>query len=366
MRNIGIIRGTLDYLEAYDAGKFPEEISKEYGVPLEKIINLNSNENPYPPPESIIRAITEEAKKISRYPNPSYEELKKELASYLDVSIENIAIGNGANEILACICNAFLEPFDKVVIPIPTYTLYAFYSMMRDAKLEFIETEEKEFIVSSDEVLTASKDAKLVFLCSPNNPTGAVIDKEEMMKIVENTKALVIVDEAYVEFYGKSIVKEAVNYENLIVLRSFSKFFALAGLRIGYAITNPQIASYLEKIRQPFSISNIAERAAIEALKEREYFAKICNLIIKDREYLFDALREIDGLKPFPSKANFILVKLLDISSSELMEELFKEGIIIRDVTNLLGLNGDYVRITVGRSDENRKFISILKKILQS
>ena len=352
----------FEHIEAYDAGDFPEDISRKYGVPLRKIVNLNSNENPYPLPRSVIHAIYEAAKHSSRYPDPKYPELKEAISSYIGVPAENIVLGTGANDIFSCICN-ILEPLDRVVIPIPTYTMYAFYAMMRDASLKFIETaEEKCFVPSSEEIINAAEDAKLVFLCSPCNPTGAVLPPAEIKKIVEHVNAIVVVDEAYAEFSGKSVVSDALEHENLVVVRSFSKFFALAGLRIGYAVAPKQLASLFEKLRQPFAISSIGAKAAVQAIKEVEYFNKIRDKIVEERAYLYESLKKISFLKPFPSEANFILVKL-SIAASELMESLYKKGIIIRNVTDLLGLKGNFVRITVGRRSENRRLVEALKNL---
>lgn len=356
-------RFSLEYLESYDAGEFPEEISERYGIPREKIVNLNSNENPYPLPESVLRVIAEESRHVSRYPNPNYSELKQRLSSYVGLPRENIAVANGAGEILSLLCTVFLEPLDRVVIPIPTYTMYAFLSMLRDASIEFVEPGDG-FIPAAEEVLEASRDAKLIFLCSPNNPTGAVMEEEGIIDIVEGTRAVVVVDEAYFEFYGKTIAEKVLEYDNLVIVRSFSKFFGLAGLRVGYALTNRRLAGLLEKVRNPFCISRIAERAAVRAMEELEYFRNVKDMIVEDRERLFSELEKIPGIKPFPSHGNFILVRVLSISPSELMDGLYSAGIIVRNVSNLPGLRGDYVRITIGTKSENERLIAAMRKIL--
>ncbi len=357
-------RLSLEYLESYDAGEFPEDISERYGVPREKIVNLNSNENPYPLPESILRAIAEEARQAARYPNPSYAELKRKLSHYTGLPEENIALANGAGELLSHLCTLFLEPLDRVVIPLPTYTMYAFLAMLRDASIAFVEPHGRELYPSLDEILSAAEDAKLIFLCSPNNPTGAAMVKGDIMRIVAGTEATVVVDEAYFEFCGRSVADKVREYENLVVVRSFSKFFGLAGLRVGYALASEKIAELLEKIRNPFCISRIAEKAAVKAIEEVEYFNRAKDRIIQERERLFNELQKIRGLKPYPSEANFLLVKLLGIPAGELMEKLYRRGIIVRNVSGLPGLKGDHVRITVGTPEENRRLISALREIM--
>ncbi|NOZ58416.1 MAG: histidinol-phosphate transaminase [Euryarchaeota archaeon] len=357
-------RLSLDYLESYDAGEFPEDISARYGVPREEIVNLNSNENPYPLPKSVLRAIEEEARLASRYPNPSYAELKRRLGDYTGLGAENIAVASGAGELLSLICTLFLEPLDRVVIPLPTYTMYAFLAMLRDASIAYVEPPGEELYPPVEEIAGASRDAKLVFLCSPNNPTGRALEEDEVLEVVEGTRAAVVVDEAYYEFRGRSVAGGVEEYENLIVVRSFSKFFGLAGLRVGYALANARIASLLEKIRNPFCISRIAERAAVAALGELEYYTGVREKILRERERLLGELRRIPGLRPYPSEANFLLVKLLGITAGELMEGLYRRGIIVRNVSGLPGLRGDHVRITVGTPEENSRLISALEELL--
>ncbi len=362
-----MVRKTVEFIGKYDYGIDPIEISKKYGIPLSAIVNLKSNENPFPPPESLIESVVHALDSIPRYPDPNYTLLKEKISEYVKLPPDHIAVGNGATEIIQSISNIFLEPFDKVVIPVPTYTLYFFYSMLRDASIETIKMKEEEnFIPKSEEITDSCKGAKLLFLCSPNNPTGSVIEEKELCNIIESIDTPVIVDEAYSEFYGRSIVSKVKKYDNLIVVRSFSKFFGLAGLRVGYAITNPTLASLIEKVRQPFSISRIAEIAAAKALEEIEYFNKLKNRIISERERLMNILKNINGVRPFPSEANFILIKLLKIHASELVEELCKRGILVRNVTGLLGLDGEYIRVSIGKKSENDKFVLALTKVLQS
>jgi len=358
------MRRELSYLQPYDAGVFPEELSRRLGIPLDRIANLKSNENPYQPPERVLKTIAEEATRVSRYPDPGYPELKEALSTYLDVPVESISVGRGASEVISNLCAIFLEPLDKAVIPVPTYMMYAFHSMLRDARLELIESDQEDFALATEEVAAASRDASMVFICSPNNPTGAVVEESEIMRIAEATKAVVVVDEAYAEFHGRSMVSRALELENLVVLRSFSKFFALAGLRVGYAVSSPTIAQVLEKVRPPFTLSNVAAKAAVSALEEKRHYMRLGSRIVRERERLLRELKSLEPLQVFPSKANFILVRLKKGKASHLFEELCREGILVRDVTGLPGLKGECLRITVGRRSENRRLVSALRRIL--
>lgn len=356
-----MFKNVLEILEPYDAGAFPNQIEKEYGIPKERIINLGSNESPYPPPKSVIEEIIKEASNVNRYPNPSYRELKEKLSEYTNLPGDNISIGSGTSEILDTICKISLNPFDKVVIPLPTYTMYVFLSMLRDTSLEFVETEEPEFEVKAEDVINSAKDAKAIFLCSPNNPTGKTIEKKELIKITEETNALVVVDEAYCEFSGKTIADKIEDYDNLIVVRSMSKFFGLAGLRLGYALSSTEIVQWIEKARLPFNLSDIAQKAAIKAIEEREWFEKVRAEIIAEREFVGQEINKIRGFKALSSEANFLLVKLPSkLDAPSFIEDLYKKGIIVRDVTGVPGLKGSYIRITIGKKEENRRLISVL------
>ncbi|RLF60540.1 MAG: histidinol-phosphate aminotransferase, partial [Thermoplasmata archaeon] len=208
-----MVRKTVEFIGKYDYGIDPIEISKKYGIPLSAIVNLKSNENPFPPPESLIESVVRALDSIPRYPDPNYTLLKEKISEYVKLPPDHIAVGNGATEIIQSISNIFLEPFDKVVIPVPTYTLYFFYSMLRDASIETIKMKEEEnFTPKSEEIINSCKGAKLLFLCSPNNPTGSVIEEKELCSIIESIDTPVIVDEAYSEFYGRSIVSKVKKY----------------------------------------------------------------------------------------------------------------------------------------------------------
>jgi histidinol-phosphate aminotransferase len=354
-------RSVIDIIQPYDTGISLQSVKEKYNLSEGRIVNLCFNENPYPPPERVIDAIMEEARKANRYPDSSYQLLKEKISQYTNLPVENIAVGSGAADILDVICKIVLDPFDKVVIPVPNYTMYIFLGMLRDASLKFIQTEEPNFDITADEIISAAQEAKLVFLSSPNNPTGRTIGKRDLIKIIEETDALIVVDEAYYEYCGKTVADSVRKYDNLIVVRTFSKFFGLAGLRIGYALCDEKVAAMLEKARLPFNVSRIAQKAAIASLDEIPWFNKIRDEILRERESVLQQIKEIASLEPLPSEANFLLVKLSGVDMKNFIEKLSREGVIIRDVSGLHGLRNNYVRITIGRKDENRKLISAIR-----
>ncbi len=338
-----MIRKVIDYIHTYDAGIFPEDLEKA------QIINLGSNENPFPLPRNVVEAICRSAENVNRYPNPKYEKLKERIAEYCGVNRKNISIGNGASDVLENACKISLEPLDKVVMKVPTYSMYIFLGMLRDADVFFVK--------SYEDLVEESKNSKLTFICSPNNPTGETFPKKVFEEIMESTNGIVVVDEAYYEFCKETFLDYINDYKNLIIVRSFSKFFGLAGLRIGYAVASKKVIEALEKVRLPFNVNSLGVEAAMEALKSIEYFERVRDYIVRERERLIKEINKISGFKAFESKANFILVK----AWKNVSEELAKKGIIVRDVSDVVGLEGNYLRITVGKREENDALIKELR-----
>lgn len=255
-----IMRYVIELINKYNPGYFPHE---------ENAIILSSNENPFPPSENVARVLREDILKMNRYPDPSYPKLKEMLSHYTEIDEECIAISNGASDLIRLVTDLVIEPLDRVYIPMPSYTMYLMFSMLRDAN---VETE----VFDGYRIEGCYSRGKLAFLCSPNNPTGDVIERKVIQEFLESFE-YVVVDEAYVEFHGESCQGLLEHYSNLIILRSFSKFFGLAGMRVGYALTHKRIARYIEKIRNPFSISYLGYISAIEALKSVDYYKRIAD-----------------------------------------------------------------------------------------
>ncbi|ADB57716.1 histidinol-phosphate transaminase [Archaeoglobus profundus] len=347
-----MVRPVIELINRYDAGKFPKG---------ESYIILSSNENPYPPAEDVLKAIERSIKKVTnRYPDPEYPELKRAIAEYLEVDVNEIFLGNGISDCIYNICNALLDTLDKVTIPMPSYTMYAMYSIVRDASINY--RIYPYYKIDIEDFIESVRNSKLVFLCSPNNPTGNAIPIKRIKEIVESVRGYVALDEAYVEFSDASAIKLTDTYENLIVMRTFSKFFGLAGLRIGYGICKDErVVSALEKIRLPFCINYIGAIAGVEAIKCLDYYKKIRDIIVKERERVYRELSKFEEIEVFPSKANFLLVKSENL---RLAEKLEKRKILVRDVTGLMGLSGEHVRITIGKPEENNALLNALEEIL--
>ena len=343
------MREVVRFINPYDPGKFPEDLSMDY----EDVVQLGSNENPYPPSEEVKRAYLSSLKFINRYPSATYRELKKAISEYVGVGVSSIAVGCGASELIEAICNVLIEELDRVVIPMPSYTMYAIYSMLRNASISFPVFEG----YTIDPQAIAKEKPKLTFVCTPNNPTGNIVSRDVIEEIASYSD-YVVVDEAYVEFSkAKSCVDLLEEFDNIVVLRSFSKFFGLAGMRVGYAVCHPEIAEAIEKVRLPFAISYPAVNAAIAAIRSRGYYEKLRDQIVAERERLVSELAKFDWLEPYPSQANFVLVK---VERDGLCERLMRKGIIVRDAS-IMGLEGEHIRITVGTKEHNDRLIDSLR-----
>lgn len=335
------MRSVVRIINPYDAGVFPEG----------DVIFLNSNENPYEPSEDVKRAYIESISRINRYPDANYPMLKKAISEYLGVEVENLALGCGSSELISRVCDIIVEGLDKVAIPMPSYSLYLTYAMLRDASL-LLPVYDRYNI--TPEIFEEEKP-KLSIICSPNNPTGNTVERRVAEKIAENSE-YVLIDEAYVEFADRSLIDLVWEFDNVIILRSFSKFFGLAGLRIGYAIARKEIAEALEKVRLPFAIPTPGVASAVSAIRSLDYYLEVRKKIVEERERVSKELVRL-GFEVYPSEANFILFK----ADRELFEELLRQGIVVRNLNNLIGLEGNFIRMTIGKREENDRVLKLLE-----
>jgi len=338
--------------------KYP--LARRYGAELAGAINLASNESPFGPSPKAIEAIKSEASRVGMYPNPQGEELKRATAGYIGVDFECVALGNGSDELVDLACKAFMDPGEKVLIPLPAFSIYELACRINGGLTEFLELPDLEWRAA--DLIRAMKDVRLAFIGRPNNPTGNGIDIEGLRELLDVGK-LVVVDEAYVEFAGYSVAKEVKKRQNLLVLRTFSKAFGLAGLRVGYAIGSPELTEALEQVRAPFSVNSLAQAAAIAALRDRRYLRKVIAMIRKGRTYLRRELSRL-GMRVLPSDANFLMVDVtpLGTDAPALCEFLAKKGILIRDLSNFRGAGPSWVRISVGKPEQNERLVAAIKQ----
>ena len=343
------------------------EAGKRYSLDVRKIIDFSSNANPLGPSSLARRAAKKALPLIDRYPDPSMADLRRAIARYFGIKPEYVTCGAGSNSLIHLIPRVFRPK--KVLIPVPTFTEYA--RAAEDAGAEIVTFPLKErdgFRMDPVEMAFALKGVDMAFLCNPNNPTGQIIVKTEMLEIMNyamqhNVK--LVVDEAFMDFIeAESVLKETVHATNIICVRAFTKFFGMPGLRVGYAVSDEATIASLREKQEPWLVSIPAERAAIAALEDWSHIKKTRGLIERERDRLLSALRLLPGVETFPSAANFILVKLTSQDAYELRETLGYQGLLIRDCSTFAGLDGRYLRIAVRTRGENKRLIKALRALL--
>jgi histidinol-phosphate aminotransferase len=325
------------------------------GKTIKGYVKLASNENNYGPSPKVKEAIKKAADGINIYPHRD-PELRQKIAEYCGTKPENIITGNGSDESIDLIFKTFKGP---VLSFNPTYAEYKIFSEALGEKYLQIDLE-KDLTFPLKRFIAEARRAKILVLCSPNNPTGGVITEEELRNVLEEGKTT-IMDEAYVEFHGKSFTPLVEEYENLIILRTFSKAFALAGLRVGYIIASPKIIELLDRVKPPFSVNSLATEAALAALEDKEYMRSAVEKMIKDRVMVYKALK--NKYLTYPSESNFILADVSPQRSEDVYKKLLDKKIIVRNLGKYSGFSGEYIRVSVGTTKENKKFIEALNEI---
>ena len=342
------LRPALNSLQPYVAGKGFGEISRRYGFNPEDIVKLGSNENPYGPSPMAKEALASAA--MERYPEP--EELLAGLSAYTGFPEDMILIGAGMDGVMDTLTRIFLEPGDTTFIPTPTFSYYEILTIMAAARPIFSPRGPQYELAEAVPV-----EAKMAFLCSPNNPTGNVLSEKELRAILESTDAIIFLDEAYVEFSERSLVHLVREYDNLIVGRTLSKAFGLAGMRLGYALAPSWIAEQYRRAAPPFyGISSASAAAGAAALSDLPFMSRSVQNIVSERERL---VREIGC---GASQANFLYLRTA-LPSDQFVERFLCRGIIIRDCRSFRGSGEHQVRVTVGRPEENQRFLSAYREI---
>ncbi len=353
-----LIRHNLVDFGGYAASKSPKTLMGKTGVSLESIIKLDANENPYgcsPRVNQALAAYTD----INIYPDSGQLELRKQLANYTGVGAEHIVASAGSDQLIDLILRLFLEPGDEVIHLVPTFAMFRFFTELNGGTVVEVPRDENFAVKVSAVQKAITKKTKLILLATPNNPTGTIMSKEDILKLLDSGLPL-LVDEAYYEFGGETMAPLVGRYKNLMVLRTFSKWAGLAGLRIGYGLFPAKIADCLLRIKEPYCVNVAALVAVRESLKDIDYLMGRVKAIIAERERLFSELKKIKWLKPFPSQANFILCSVL-AGARRLQQELQNRGILVRyfDEPQLR----DCIRISVGKPEENDILFETLNEL---
>ncbi len=345
-------------LTPYQGGRPISEIQREYG--LSNVIKLASNENPLGVSKKVQEAIKSAVTQIGRYPDGNGYYLKAALAKKLSVSAKSITLGNGSNDILELIPRAYVcSKDDEVIFSQYAFVVYPLVTKAIGAKA--IVTPANDFGHDLNAMYEAITDkTKVIFIANPNNPTGTLLSNEEIYNFLKkvSNEIIVVLDQAYIEYLDVEdiYIDWLKDFPNLVITRSFSKAYGLAGLRVGYSISSEEIADYLNRIRQPFNVNLIAQEAAIAALSDADFLAESVKVNSDGLLQLEEGFRSL-GLKFIKSHANFISVKVSN--SMELNQKLLEKGIIVRPVEMK-----DYLRISVGTYAENAKFLEVLKEII--
>lgn len=359
------IRNNVKKIPPYVPGKPKEEIARKYGLKLNKIIKLASNENPLGAPKKAVAQIVKFAPQVYAYPDAEASELREELSRYIGIDKKCIIAGNGSDEILELAVKLFLNEGEEAIIPVPTFSLYQNLVKLYSGKPVLAPLDENFRFDCEEIVKKINKKTKLVFICSPNNPTGSVISEEDLRRILRND-IILILDEAYVEFAGASHVKLVNEFENLIVLRTFSKAFGLAGARVGYGVADKKIIDYMLRIKLPFNVNILSQKAAVGALRDKKHLDRSIKTVREGREFLIKELSRIEGIVVYPSKANFLLINLRGTGKNarKVAEALYREGIITRECSSFK-LNKYYLRVSIGTMAENREFLRKFRRIVE-
>lgn len=345
---------------ASHGGLFPQ------GFNNYEVIDFSSNVNPIGISEKVAQAIKNSISKASIYPDSDSKKIRKSLAKYTRLSPENILIGNGATEIIYHFCNAFLSKKQNVLIPIPTFFEYEIAAKLNDSKITFFQTLDLENDLK--DFLKKIPRNGIIFLCNPNNPTGKLLKKEIISKIVSVAKTkgcFVFLDECFIELvpdHDESLIHQISKFQNLFILRSLTKSFGLAGIRLGYGIGNEKIISLLNKTKIPWNVSIVAQMAGIASLNDMKHLEKAKRLIKDESKYLKNSISQLPGFHIFDSSTNFFLIKT-KINSKLVQKKLLRKKILVRDCSTFRGLGRNYIRIAVRTHNENKKLVSALEKL---
>ncbi|MEA1872559.1 MAG: histidinol-phosphate transaminase [Chloroflexota bacterium] len=354
-----LIRPELITMKGYVPIEPTEVLSQRAELPSGKVIKLDGNENPYGCSPKVYQALATYPY-YHNYPDPEQRELRKSLEKYTGLARQHIVCGMGSDELIDLILRLFLKPGDEVINCPPTFGMYPFSTDVCGGRVVDVPRTEDFALDMAGIGRALTRKTKVIFVASPNNPTGDTATEKEIMELV-GTGKIVVVDEAYFEFSNATMANLVPSYNNLIVLRTFSKWAGLAGLRIGYGFFPVEIAGYLMKIKQPYNANAAAQAAVLASLADIEYLRANVARIVMERERLFGKLKELDWLKPYPSSGNFILCSLPEGKAKEIWQQLRKKGIFVRyfDTSRLK----DCLRISVGRPEDTDALVKVLKEV---
>lgn len=346
---LDFIRPEIRGLQAYKSKIYPG------------VVKMDANENPFPWPEGMRQAILNEEIAFNRYPDSSASELKTAIAGYAGVNSDQILLGNGSDEVIQLILATFGGVGKYVVLHPPTFGMYDAAACVSGTGVIRVPLREGLYLdVEGVLAAASSPEVSTIILCSPNNPTGTLFKRAELLRLVRETGKIIIMDEAYAEFSGESVIDEIKNYPNLLVMRTFSKAFALAGLRLGYLLGQAATIDLVNRVKQPFNVNVFTQRAGIIALSYLEQYREQIEILKAETAKLYEGLMKIPGFKVYPTQGNFILFQ--PDNPDVWAQELFAGGFLVRHMGELPVL-GKCLRVSPGLPEENKAFIQALRDI---
>jgi histidinol-phosphate aminotransferase len=365
LKKSGLARKGIAEIKPYIPGKPVQEVKREFG--LADVIKLASNENPLGPSPIAVQAIKTALHEIHWYPDGECFDLKKALSDSLNLPPDHLVFGNGAEEIITLIAKAFVNEGDPCVVPRDIYDPYETVVRIMGGDIRYSDL--RDFRIDLQDMLQkVDEKTKAVFICNPVNPTGTIVTRQAFEKFLGNVpeSTLVVLDEAYFDFVSSKDYPNGIDYvrqgKNVIVLRTFSKVYGLGGLRIGYAVAEPELVFYMKQVKEPFNVNSLAQVAAAAALKDRDHVKKTVSLVLSEKGFLYKELDSM-GVKFIPSEANFILVDV-GMESRVFFQRMLERGIITRpgDIWNL----PSFIRLTIGTREQNARFLEAFRKIRAS
>jgi histidinol-phosphate aminotransferase len=347
---MGYFRENIEKVKGYEPGFQPKDST---------VVKLNTNENPYPPTPAVMKVLSEiTAEQLRRYPDPMGNAFRRAAAEVNGVDPDNILCCNGGDELLKMAFQAFCDENRPVAYPVPTYSLYPVLANLQDCKAIEIPFDSKFNLPPK----LAGSGAGLTIVCNPNAPTGSFINIDALASLAAGLKGVLLIDEAYVDFAEKNCTALVKDFDNVIILRSMSKGYSLAGIRFGYAIARPDLITGLVKLKDSYNVDAVAIAVAAAAIRDQDYFRKTVEKVKAERKRLTKQLRSL-GLDVPDSSSNFVLARCKDGKASDIYEKLTRRNIFIRYFA--YPQLKDKLRITVGTPEQNDKLLSALKEILQ-
>jgi histidinol-phosphate aminotransferase len=356
---LGRIQPHLRGVPPYVPVEPPDEVAKRLGLPAERIVKLDANENPYGPSPKVFEALAK-AETLHIYPDPEQRKLREGLGRYVGFEPEWVMGGAGSDELIDLLIRMFVPTGAAILNFPPTFSFYPFLAGIANARSIDV-LRKPDYTLDLPKALEAAEDANLIIGTSPNNPTGTVMSREEIEALLATGKP-VVVDEAYTEFAGGSCVGMVREHANLIVLRTLSKWAGLAGLRVGYTIANPALIDTVLRIKQPYNINVAAEIATLASLQDLPWLQERIDAMIRERDRMAGLLSEMPGVSLTPSQANFVLCHLETVPARDVHRRLLEQGILVRYFDTPLLRN--HIRVSAGRPEQTDALVSALREIL--